>query len=152
MFSSHVNNSKEKYTFVKKLIPNLSRKYTACNKKKKRSSLVPLYFQPFGLAYCSEMSSIRYQDKLPWFHLAAVSYNTEFPESSPPTLELTVCAKHTETVKHTDSLSNHRGEVWWVSKSSTALWSTAARIYQVCYISTVRAAALLRWMSSYTHN
>lgn len=55
-----------------------------------------------------------------------------------------VCAKHTETVKHTGSLSNHRGEVWWVSKSSTSLWSAAARIYQVCFISTLRAAASLQ--------
>lgn len=55
-----------------------------------------------------------------------------------------VCAKHTETVKHTGSLSNHRGEVWWVSKSSAALWSAAARIYQVCFISTLRAAASLQ--------
>lgn len=73
-----------------------------------------------------------------------------------------VCAKHTETVKHTGCLSNHRGEVWWVSKSRMALWSAAARIYQVCCISTQKAvSSLYCWqprgcepycMSSNTHN
>lgn len=56
------------------------------------------------------------------------------------TLRMTVCAKHAETVKHPGSLSSHRGEVWWVSKSSTALWSVMARIYQVCYFSAAGAS------------